>query len=671
VGEEISHYFQTVFFYTGTPILPRLLKSCGHRFFLAALTITSIIAATSAPAQSGKLSVAPPSSWVGPIRTVRTPAAQPADATAPLRWLLYERQINVKNDEQFFHLIRQVATRDGIQEASHIAIEYVPSYESLTLHWVRILRGTNALNRLDFSRIQTTQRSVDAARFVFGGEQPASLLIEGVQPGDLIDYAYSIQGSNPALRGMFCAKVPVQFDEPVDRFVTRLLWPPPRKFYVQNHGTDIYPATGYTNGLVEYIWTANAVPGLRGQSPMPSWFNPRPWVQLTEFQNWSAVNKWALGLLAPTNIPSSEFSQQTDEWKKLTRPEDGAAAALRFVQEQIRSVDSTENDSSNTLTVPSAILTRRFGNSTDKTRLLVAMLRDLNIEAYPMLVSAKLKRTISDLHPSADLFDHLVVEVTLNNQNYFLDPVGAYERGPINVRSWPNYGYGLSIRPETTALTVIPPCPVDSKTMVSEYFDVQGFDQETGVKIVTIADGADAKALREHFVMTPIEQIEREYLRAQEDFYPRIHSTSPIEFSDDQENNRFQVTSSYSIPGFWRRRPEEANFHCQFYSFNVDSAMQKPVDSIRSMPMALDFPVHQLFHVEANWRTGWPVRPDTQRIQNPAFIFNRTMNIVGTNLIADFEYRSLSDAVMPEAFPAYVRQLDTASQSLGCTVVSY
>jgi hypothetical protein len=103
----------------------------------------------------------------------------------------------------------------------------------------------------------------------------------------------------------------------------------------------------------------------------------------------------------------------------------------------------------------------------------------------------------------------------------------------------------------------------------------------------------------------------------------------------------------------------------------VDDAMRKPEDSIRTMPLAIDFPVHQLFHVVANYRTGWPVRPDTQRIQNPAFIFNRAMNIVGTNLVADFEYRSLSDAVMPEAFPTFLRQLDAASQYLGCTVVSY
>src|SRR5580704_8243705 len=94
VGEEISHRFQRAYY-------------CIH---LVILAIASITSGTSAFAQSGKLSVAPPSLWVGPIRSIRNLPPQSADATTPLRWLLYQREINVKNDEQFFHLIRQVVT---------------------------------------------------------------------------------------------------------------------------------------------------------------------------------------------------------------------------------------------------------------------------------------------------------------------------------------------------------------------------------------------------------------------------------------------------------------------------------------------------------------------------------------------------------------------------------
>jgi hypothetical protein len=78
-----------------------------------------------------------------------------------------------------------------------------------------------------------------------------------------------------------------------------------------------------------------------------------------------------------------------------------------------------------------------------------------------------------------------------------------------------------------------------------------------------------------------------------------------------------------------------------------------------------------VFHAEASWLVGWPVRPDTQSIQNPSFTFNRAMNIAGTNLVMDFEYRSVNDGVTPEALPTYAQQLDAAAKFLDCNVVSY
>jgi hypothetical protein len=69
--------------------------------------------------------------------------------------------------------------------------------------------------------------------------------------------------------------------------------------------------------------------------------------------------------------------------------------------------------------------------------------------------------------------------------------------------------------------------------------------------------------------------------------------------------------------------------------------------------------------------TGWPVQPDNQTIENPAFSFYRTVNIISTNLVIEHEFRSLSDAVAPDAVPTYLRQLNAATDYLGTTVVSY
>jgi transglutaminase-like putative cysteine protease len=640
------------------------------RAYLAVLLI-SAAGATQALAQNSKPSIAPPSQWIVPVRSDGRFNLDPADPSIDSRWVLIDRQINAKNDEQFFHWVRQVLTPDGVQKSSQIAIEYDPSYESLTMHWVKIWRGTNALNRLDVSRFQPPQREVGTVDDLLSVEKRVVLLLDDVRPGDIIDYAYSLDGSNPALMGTFAERVPVQFRDPVEHLVTRLLWAPPRKFYVQNHGTDIYPATAYKSNIVEYIWDATKVPGLRLQSQTPIWYNPYPWVQLSEYQSWSEVNKWALKLFATSNTFAPELTRKINEWKEFPEPEERVLAALQFVQEQIRDTALESAVPAYESATPSAVFARGFGDCKEKTSLLVAALRAMDIEAYPVLVNGHARRTIADLHPSPIVFDHSIVQTTVNNRNYYLDPTATYERGSLAVRSWPNYGYGLLTRSGVTALTEIPACPVLPKTTVSEYINVGGYEQETGMTIVTVAEGIDATALRQHFAVTPTVQIEREYLAAQEDNYPDIHGTVPLKFTDDEQNNRVEITESYSIPKFWKRRAEDPYYHCHFFSFNVDDAMHKPEDSVRTMPLGIDYPVHQLFHVEANWMIGWPVRPDNQSIQNPAFEFNRTMNIVGTNLVVDHEYRSLSDVVMPEAYSTYLRQLDAAMQYLGCAIVSY
>jgi hypothetical protein len=423
--------------------------------------------------------------------------------------------------------------------------------------------------------------------------------------------------------------------------------------------------------MVEFTWDATKVPALRLQPPTPIWYNPYPWVELSEFQKWSDVSKWALKLFTPSNALSPELARKIDEWKRLPRQEDRALAALQFVQEQIRYIGLDVGAAGYEPATPSTIFARRNGDCKDKTWLLVTMLHALNIDAYPVLVNTRARQTVADLHPSPAVFDHAIVQVMVNNQYYYLDSTAAFQRGSLTARSWPNYGYGLLVRPGVTALWEIPPCPVLPKTTATAYFRVGGLNEESDVRIVTLAEGTDAEALREHFAATPPDQIEREYLGAQAQYYAGIRSTAPLQFSDDEQKNRVQITEFYSISRMWSRLPEENYYHCHFYSVNVDDAMRKPAVSFRTMPLGIDHPVHQVSRIEASWTTGWPVQPDNHTIENPAFSFYRTVNIIGTNLVVEHEYRSLTDVVTPEAVPNYLRQLDAATEFLGCTVVSY
>ncbi len=611
--------------------------------------------------------VQPPSKWVVP-QSMKRPAGNDAvDPSRDYRWMLSDRQINAQSDEEFTHQVRQTLSPSGVQYGSHITIDYDPACQSLAFHWARVWRGTNKLDRLDPAKIHVSQAGLDTEEFLFSSEKTATLVLDDVRVGDIIDYAYTVKGSNPALDGKFFDAVGVQFSQPVDRAVTRLVWPASRRLYIKNHRTTIQPVTVHKADTLEITWVVSNAPALRMEAPTPVWYDPYPWVQLSEFQKWSEVNRWALGLFTTTNAPSPELARKINEWRKLPEPADRVLAALRFVQEEVRYLGMEAGAAGYEPSEPSVVFARRYGDCKDKSFLLVTILRALKIEAYPVLVHNRRRQELAELHPSAALFNHAIVQVNLGGQSFWLDSTRTFERGSLALRSWPDYAWGLKVSPTATGLTPIPPCAVQPLTTVTEYLNIGGLDNESTAKIVTVAAGRDADALRARFASTPREDIERARLNAYAVLYPSIRSTAPLIYSNDEQENRVETTEFYAIERIWRRLPDQGQYRCRIYSLNVDDAMEKPAVSLRTMPLGVRYPVHQVFHAEVTV-TGQPIDPSNITINNPAFYFQRTVRVAGNQLFLNYEYRSWSDVVALDAVRAYVRDLDSATDALGYSV---
>ena len=50
----------------------------------------------------------------------------------------------------------------------------------------------------------------------------------------------------------------------------------------------------------EYVWDLRQVPGVALEDSLPAWYDPEPWVQLTDFKTWAEVNQWASALFQVT-----------------------------------------------------------------------------------------------------------------------------------------------------------------------------------------------------------------------------------------------------------------------------------------------------------------------------------------------------------------------------------
>jgi len=610
----------------------------------------------------------PPDDWVKPHFFSQPSATNLPDTGADERLLLMEQQINALQDETFFHSVRQVLTMDGVQNDATLTMGFNPSCQSLTLHWVRIWRDGAYLDRLDTNNVKVVQQEQDLDQSILNGEKSAILVLDDVRVGDIIDYAYSIQGANPVFDGHFACDVPVRMDQPVERLLTRVLWPSRRPLYAQTHGCAVQPAVVADRKTIEYTWDFKQVPGADPEDCLPAWCDPEPWVQLTDFKSWAEVNQWALTLFQNTAPFSPGLSRKIAEWRQITDREQQILAVLRFVQDDVRYFGIEIGASAEKPADPSVVFARRFGDCKDKSLLFVTILRALGIDAHPVLVNATLGRAIEDWRPSASAFDHCIALVQYDGQSYWLDPTMNYQCGPLAAHYLPAYGCGLVISPRTTGLTVIPQTTGLPETTTTEFFQIRRNTEPAELKVVTVAVGRDADNLREFFATTKRSDIEKSYTHFYAGLYPGIQMSAPIAIEDDEQQDRVQTTEFYSIANIWTRPDKGRDYRCDFYPSSIAAFLAKPVDTDRKLPLGIDFPQHQILRTEVTLPEAWPDEAGTQTISDPAFTFRKDYRCAGRKLVVEYEYQSLTDSVAPGQVGQYLQRLDQCSQSLGYTL---
>ena len=641
----------------------RTLLTCGMLCAVVAAAGDAIAAEISTGESTP--SVAPPASWVRPQFFDRQAVATGLEANADQHWLLNERQINAAENETFFHVVRRMRTVSGVQSGANLAFDFSPAYQSLTLHWVRIWRGADYLNRLDTNRFKLVRRERDLDEFLLNGEQSAVLVMDDVRVGDIVDYSYSIKGANPIFAGRFSASVPVQTEQPVERLLTRVLWPGQRRLYAKAHGCSVRPAAVTGKETIEYTWDLKQVPGFRVEDMLPQWCNPQPWVQLSEFRTWAEVNQWALALFQTASPLSPGLSKKIAEWKWIASREQQVLAVLRFVQDEVRYFGIEIGESSQKPADPSVVFSRRFGDCKDKALLFVTILRALGVEAHPVLVNTGFRHILGELQPCADAFDHAIAVAQFDGQTCWLDPTASYQRGSLGAHYLPNYEYGLVISPKTTGLTVIPHTTGLPQTTTMEYFQLGGKTGPSTLKVVTVAEGRDAENLRALLATSKRSDIEKDCLRFYSTMYPGIKRPSPMVFEDDERQNKIQTTAFYAIDNAWIPSDKEGGCRCEFYPSAIAALLKKPADAERKLPLGLNFPQHHILRTEVMLPDVWPVDAENRTVSDAAFFFRKDCRCFGNRLVMEYEYRSLADSVPPERTVECIQRLKQASQLPG------
>jgi transglutaminase-like putative cysteine protease len=247
-----------------------------------------------------------------------------------------------------------------------------------------------------------------------------------------------------------------------------------------------------TSGANQFVWEMQDVPGIEIEKEMPPWlavagrmdvkYFPRdPNMRARTTGSWKDLGLWYSSLTASSRAPSPQMQQKVAELTagKPDRLEKMKVLA-EFVQRQVRYVAIEIGIGGFRPHNASDVFMHQYGDCKDKATLMSAMLHEIGIESYYVLVDTE-RGIVSPAFPSVR-FNHAIVAIKIPDDvptsslyamvNHpqlgkllFFDPTSEYT--PLGyLPSSLQDNYGLVVTPAGGELLAMPLLPASTNRLL-------------------------------------------------------------------------------------------------------------------------------------------------------------------------------------------------------------
>lgn len=361
---------------------------------------------------------------------------------------------------------------------------------------------------------------------LFSDEHSEILRFPEANPGNIVAYEY-VQRHRPLV---FEDDWEFQETAPTRRARFELTIPDGWEF---TNAWAHYPAQQAQNTTPrEYAWEVQDVPGIETEPDMPAWeavagrmdikyFPNDPKLRAKTTGSWKDIGSW-FAALAESRAAATPAIQQ--EVATLTAGTSDPAAKMKalasFVQQKIRYVAIEVGIGGFQPHAAGDVLAHQYGDCKDKATLLKAMLHEIGIESYYVLIDTE-RGVVSPEFPSMH-FDHAILAIRLpadmaDSSLYaqvndpkmgkllFFDPTDEYL--PLGyLPSSLQDSYGLVVEANGGTLVQLPLLPPSTNRLLREgEFTLSGSGTLSG-EVRELRWGGLAADMRQEYLSVPDSQ---------------------------------------------------------------------------------------------------------------------------------------------------------------------
>ena len=639
------------------------------RWFIA-MSVCALVGLIPMIGNAAEYTIGPPPTWVVESQPGVPTTAQLSQTSDGVSYLLIDTQIRAAPDARtrYLRLVSSAINTKGVESIANIEIQFDPSYQSLVLHSINVVRDGRIIPKLATAKIRVFQRETELDARIYDGSKTVNVFLDDVRVGDTIDYSYSTTGRNPVFKGLEFGALEFQYAVPIAHIHARLMLPAGEAVTMTARHTPLKAVVTHHDGFRDHTWDIANVPALTIEQGAPNWYTPYPEIEWSQFANWAAVTRWAQPLYHVPDKLSPALENEVDRIAKSETTHSGRMlAALRLAQGEIRYLGVETGRNSHAPNPPALVFDRRFGDCKDKALLTLALLNRLGIDAHAALVNTTTRRGITDVLPNPAAFDHVLVQALVDGKVYWIDPTRPTQNSDLAHLFQPDYGVALVVDAATQTFTAMKDLSATpAKRSVHIIFDARDdFGKPVRYTVVTTNEAEAAELQRASLSSMNVGDVQKNYLQYYAKSYPGITVAAPLVINDDKINNRITTTETYTIANMASKPDKNGRHTVDISTPDTDELLRDPAITIRKAPLQVNYPLNVSQTTEVLLPSEWPITPSTASIEDPAFTFERTLKTEGLRFIITDHFHSLTDEIAAKDTARYTGNLARARNELG------
>lgn len=602
--------------------------------------------------------ISPKPNWV---KTISTDYQGNSEIEGETKYNVYHLVSNIENETEYIRKAFQLLSIEAVSSYSTITLNYDPSYQKLQLHSLNVIRDGKVIDRLGSTEIETLKREENLENNLYDGSLTATLKLENIKVNDIIDYSYSIIGFNPIFKGNYSRTYDLELSYHADIMRVEVFQP-------KSKDLNIYPFNGAMEPEIESFqdfailrWEGENIPPRDYEVNTPRDYFNHPYVRLTSFNSWEEYIDWAKELYV---LKDQSIKNIANKISRSSSKSDKIVDYIKFVQDEVRYLGSEQGIGAYKPNKPSKVYRQLYGDCKDKSLLLVSLLQNEYVEAYPILVNSYYKKVIDPIAPQTQSFNHCIVGFEYEGENYIVDPTITYQGGDLGHFHQPSYVNGLALSDQHSNLIDMSG-QNDGRLSIVEYLTLDSIGGDAKLVVNSTYTGKEADRIRDYVSNQLKEEIDEVYLNYYSSIYPNIELLSSVDYVDNYEENSFEVNEKYFIPDVWEYSEEDAFYYVVSYPLVLEEYLKFPKSAKREMPYSLGSGVQYDQRTIVNLPEEWEIAEEGNVIEDSAFRYEYRVEKLSNRRVAIVHnYDLYKSKLSADDFPKFQNTINDIKNNL-------